>query len=100
MAKRARPGRCRSSRPRISSWRLARLKGGRVHTGKVCEVLYDCFGDFDGFVLEACCTERHVFRNGQARIGRVVLHACEKRLTVSVWLDATGGTICKVVIHG
>ena len=75
-------------------------KDGRVHTGKVCEVLYDCFGDFDGFVLEACCTERHAFRNRQARIGKVLLHACEKRLTVSVWLDAAGGTICKIVVHG
>jgi hypothetical protein len=74
-------------------------KDGRVHTGKVCEVLYDCFGEFDGFVLESCCVERHVFRNRQAGIGKVVLHACEKRLTVSVWLDANGTTICKIVIR-
>ena len=64
------------------------------------KVLYDCFGDFDGFVLEACYAERHGFRSRQAGIGKVVLHACEKRLTVSVWLDASGRTICKIVIHG
>jgi hypothetical protein len=74
-------------------------KDGRVHTGKVCEVLYDCFGDFDGFVLEACCNERHVFRSRQAGIGNVVLLACERRLTVSVWLDGPCGTICKIAIH-
>ena len=31
------------------------------HTGKICEVIYDCFGDFEGFVPESC-DERHSFK--------------------------------------
>ena len=69
-----------------------------VHSGKVCEVLYDCFGDFEGFVLTACCSQRHVLRSREVSIGKLVLHACEKRLTVSVSLDASG-RICRIAVH-
>ena len=30
----------------------------REYRGKVCEVLYDCFGDFEGFVLGDCHESR------------------------------------------
>jgi hypothetical protein len=58
------------------------------YTGKICEVLYDCFGDFEGFVLLSCCTERHVFRSRKKGIGTLALLACEKQLTVTVVVDA------------
>ncbi len=54
----------------------------KVHEyeGKVCEVLYDCFGEFTGFVLEEC--ERPVsFRTHAPGVEAVVLRACEHRLT-------------------
>ena len=73
----------------------------REYTGKVCEVMYDCFGDFEGFVLSWCCTERHVFSNREPEIGKIALHACEARLTVSVWTDTTKERekICKIIVQ-
>ena len=77
------------------------VKGKHEYTGKICEVLYDCFGDFEGFVLTACCTERHVFKSREVAIGTIALLACEKRLSVSVWLDSTSKPerICKIIIR-
>ena len=73
----------------------------RKYTGKVREVMFDCFGDFEGFVLLTCCTERHVFRSCEKGIREIALLACEKRLTVSVWVDATKKpeVICGLVIE-
>ena len=51
--------------------------------GKVSDVVYDCFGDFQGFTLDDCC-ERHVFKSRQKEIGEVVLRALKDRLVVSV----------------
>lgn len=68
------------------------VKGSTEHkhryTGRICEVVYDCFGDFEGFVLLSCRTERHVFRSRRKGIGTLALHACEKQLLVTVLVDA------------
>jgi murein tripeptide amidase MpaA len=53
------------------------------HTGKVCEVIFDCFGDFEGFVLESC-EERHHFKSTEKGIGHLVMTACRERLLLSV----------------
>lgn len=53
------------------------------YTGKVCEVIYNCFGDFEGFVLESCC-ERHSFKACEEGIGEIVLRACRDRMVVTV----------------
>ena len=62
-------------------------KETRSYTGKVCEVIYDCFGDFEGFVLESCC-ERHSFKVCEKGIGEVVLRACRERMAVTVFVGA------------
>ena len=76
------------------------IRDERKYTGRVCEVIYDCFGAFDGFVLSTCCTEKHVFRSREKGIGEIALHACKERLTVSVWVDARKKpeVICKVIV--
>jgi murein tripeptide amidase MpaA len=53
------------------------------HTGKVTEVIFDCFGDFEGFVLESC-DECHRFSSTERGIGALVLRACKERLWISV----------------
>jgi hypothetical protein len=61
-------------------------RGGRHEhefTGKVCEVLFDCFGDFEGFVL-ADCERTHRFRSRQRGIEEIVLRACRDNLRLSV----------------
>lgn len=39
--------------------------------GKVVEIIYDCFGDFEGFVL-GCCDRDRLFRSREARIEAIV----------------------------
>jgi murein tripeptide amidase MpaA len=58
------------------------------HTGKVSEVIFDCFGDFEGFTLDTC-GECLPFRTKEKGIGELVLRACKERLLISVCV--TGG---------
>jgi hypothetical protein len=75
-------------------------KEKREYTGKVCEVMFDCFGGFEGFVLTACSNERHIFRSREIAIGEIALRACRDRLTVSVWTDEkTHERICKIIVR-
>jgi len=53
-------------------------------TGKVHEVIYNCFGDFEGFVLNVCCGEQHIFKTCEKGIEEIVLRACRNRLTLTV----------------
>ena len=54
--------------------------------GKIRELMYDCFGNFEGFVVETC-SDRHVFRACEKAIEEVVLRACKERMTVTVVAD-------------
>ena len=56
------------------------------YTGKVCEVIYDCFGDFEGFVISTC-SEKRLFRSHEKRIGEIILRACKEGLLVSVSIE-------------
>lgn len=69
------------------------------YTGKICEVLFDCFGDFQGFVLSDCHCN-HTFRTRQHEIGEIVLRACKERLLLSVYVKSEHDhRICKLVIR-
>lgn len=57
--------------------------GEAAATGKVTRLLYDCFGDFEGFVIEHCGSA-HRFQEVECSLERVVRHACERRQTVTV----------------
>lgn len=65
--------------------------------GKVCEVVYDCFGEFVGFVL-ADCGERHDFSSREPGIERLVLRACRERLTLEVCLDRDRDRISHITV--
>jgi hypothetical protein len=62
-------------------------KPGKKHlkeyTGKICEITYDCFGDFEGFKLCSCSEER-AFISREKGIEEVALYACRERHLVSV----------------
>lgn len=68
--------------------------GVRCHTGKVCRILYDCFGDFEGFVLDECPHE-HVFRSRERAIETLVRRACSERIRVTV--DVRDDASCRLV---
>jgi hypothetical protein len=55
-------------------------------TGKICEVLFDCFGDFEGFVLSSCDSSR-TFKTCERGIAEVVMRACGESLKVTVVVD-------------
>lgn len=58
-------------------------------TGKVSEVLYNCFGEFEGFVLRSCSSS-HGFVSCEKGIGELVMRACHDRLTLSVFVERAG----------
>lgn len=58
-------------------------------TGKVREVIFDCFGDFICFVLESCC-EHHRISSREKGVAEIVLRACRERCTVTVQLGKHG----------
>jgi hypothetical protein len=68
----------------------------KEYTGKICEIFYDCFGDFEGFKL-SCCSGGRAFASREKGIEEVVLYACRKRQSVSVFID--DGCIRKIVLR-
>ena len=54
------------------------------YTGKVAEIVFDCFGDLEGFVLTDCCTA-HAFKSRERQVGELVMRACRDRMPLSVF---------------
>jgi hypothetical protein len=73
-------------------------EAGKQYTGKVCEVLFDCFGDFEGFVLSTC-EGSHAFKTCEPGIEAVVMRACRERLKVTVITDRSGKRIKNLLIR-
>ncbi|HZQ16785.1 MAG TPA: hypothetical protein VFA82_08440 [Gaiellaceae bacterium] len=69
----------------------------RALCGKVVEVLFDCHGGFEGFVLDDCC-ERHSVRSRERGLAELVLRACRENLTVCVRLCRDGRVEGLVVV--
>ena len=68
-------------------------------TGKVCEVVFDCFGDFVGFVLDDCCEQR-AFESREREIGDLVLRALQERLTLTVVTAGKKPRVIRLVVKG
>jgi hypothetical protein len=54
--------------------------------GKVTEVIFDCFGDLEGFVLDDCC-HLHAFKTRERDIGELAVKVCAERLAISVFVE-------------
>jgi hypothetical protein len=61
------------------------IKDFEKYTGKVSEVIYDCYGDLEGFVLVDCCIPR-IFKTKEKAIGKIALRACKERLLLTVYV--------------
>jgi hypothetical protein len=57
------------------------------HEGKVAGVVYDCFGDFEGFLLDECGTEV-TFRTRERRMEDLVRLAWRERIAIRVEVTA------------
>jgi hypothetical protein len=78
---------------------LPPVKAGNEYTGKVCEILFDCFGDFEGFTLTSCEGE-HTFKTRECGLAEIVIRACKERLLVTVGVDPERGhRICRIAIR-
>lgn len=67
----------------------------RCYTGKVHEIVYDCFGSFVGFSLRTC-SQRHWIDTCERGIEAIVLEACRHDATLSVRWD--GKRVCGLAI--
>jgi hypothetical protein len=56
------------------------------YTGKVKEVIYDCFGDLEGFILDEC-NGLHTFKTREPQIGQIAVLVCKERLHLSVYVE-------------
>ena len=72
-------------------------RGDRL-TGKVCEVIFDCFGDLEGFVLETC-EGRHRFKTRRASLDKLLLTACHKQLTITVVVGDDCDRIDRIIVR-
>ena len=70
----------------------------RQVTGTVSEIRYDCYGDFEGFVLD-CCEVHHTFSSRRRGIAEVALLACRYQLRLTVHLDDDGDHIQRLTIN-
>jgi hypothetical protein len=69
-------------------------------TGKVIEVNFDCFGNFEGFVLEACDCERHRFETREKGIRKLVLRAIKEDLLLTVCVSKEcHGKISEIIVR-
>ena len=68
-------------------------------TGKVCEVVFNCFGEFVGFTIDDCC-RRRTFENCRRDIAALVLRALKERLTLMVVTAGKEHRIVRLVVKG
>lgn len=57
---------------------------GRIYAGRVCELIYDCFGEIEAVVLERCGHEPQVIRVRRPGVGDLLLRACRDQLRVTI----------------
>lgn len=69
-----------------------------VAIGRVAEVVFDCRGDFEGFVL-CGCDRSWVFRSCEPAVRDLVLRALHERLTLEV-RAGRGGRIVGLIVRG
>jgi hypothetical protein len=69
------------------------------YTGKVREIVFGCFGDFEGLVL-ATCDSTHTFKTRECGVAEIVMRACRERLSLTVCVES-GHTdrICGLAIR-
>ena len=60
---------------------------GREFTGKIEGLVYDRFGDFEGFLLLTEHGREHAFRSREAEVEERVRYAWAERVVISVWVE-------------
>lgn len=68
------------------------------YTGKVEGIIYDRFGDFDGFLLRTLWGKEKKFRSREKNTERVVTFAWEKCILISVFAEGVIGPLFPISI--
>ncbi len=70
------------------------------HTGRVTDVSFDCYGELEGFTIEACCDGRHSFAAREPGVRDLVLRALKERLTLVVVTEGDKGErVCRIHVR-
>jgi hypothetical protein len=81
----------------LGYWELPeRQEGTLVHKGKVSQVIFNCYGDFEGFVLSECCDKKQTFKVCDKGIEEVILRAFKERYRISVLTIGKNGLITQI----
>jgi hypothetical protein len=70
--------------------------GQEVYTGLIRELLYDCHGRFEGFVL-ASCDSAWLFKGCEPSLEQLILRTCRERSKVTVL--GSKGEVRRVIVH-
>jgi Zn-dependent metalloprotease len=70
---------------------------GLASTGKVLKLCFDCFGDFEGFILDLCGS-RLTCRSREPGIEAIATRAFEARWRIRVELDEADGAVRKIAV--
>jgi hypothetical protein len=73
------------------------IEDGSAPTGKVLKPCFDCFGDFDGFILDLCGS-RVTCHSREPGIETIATRAFEARWRVRVELDHADGTVRRITV--
>ena len=77
-----------------------RGEDAHTHAGRVVDVTFDCYGELEGFTIEACCGGRHTFPAREPGVRDLVLRALKERLTlVLVTEDDKSERICRIHVR-
>lgn len=72
---------------------------GPCPVGRVSEILFDCFGRMEGFILQGCCEARHI-RCNEPNLERLIVQSLRERLTLQVCLCPDGRRIKDIRVLG
>lgn len=76
-------------------------KDGKSYTGKITEVIFDCRGRMEGFVLRECCDREHRFTACDDDLQAIVLQACTGRFEVTVHTSAKHSqSVHQLIVRG
>jgi hypothetical protein len=67
-------------------------------TGKVTGLIYDHFGDFDGFVLETNQGHKLRFYSHEVRVEERMRRACDERLITTVIFTESGREVLSIIL--
>jgi len=68
-------------------------------TGKIASILYDCFGDFEGFILDTCEAQK-VFKSCERAVEEVIRRACSERVKITIYADGSeDNRVFRIVVH-